>query len=150
MVILNNKMYFYYTWNDVGTEQTTTRLATADITDPNWPGKLTHHGTVINKTSMSGSDHCDVKYRADIKKFQAIHTAARLTASSYIFMWESEDGITFKKVGVVPGTFKPYLHNCGWSGDSQGHIDTSKPQFLSYAYGPTWGAWNTAWHPLTF
>lgn len=150
MVILNNKIYFYYTWNDVGNEVSTTRLVTADVTDPNWPGKITHHGTVINKTSMSGADHCDVKYRDDIKKFQAIHTAARLTPSSYIFLWESEDGITFKKVGVVQGSFKPYLHNCGWSGDSQGHIDISKPQFISYAYGPTWGAWNTAWHPLTF
>ena len=151
MVILNNTIYLYYSWNDTGAELTTTRVATADVTDPNWPNKLTFHGTAINKSALSGADHCDVKYREDIKKFQAIHTAARLTANSYIFLWESEDGITFKKVGALTGnTLKPYLHNCGWSGDEQGHIDPRKPQFISYAYGPQWAAWNTAWHPLIF
>ncbi len=31
-----------------------------------------------------------------------------------------------------------------------GHINPRKKQYLSYAYGPDWGKWNTAWHPVRF
>ena len=150
MVVKNDTLFFYYTWNAGVGEEVTTRLATAPATDANWPAHLTYHGTVINKSNIPGSDHCDIKYRDDIKKFQAIHTASRLTASSYIVLWESVDGINFKKVAELRDKLKPYLHNCGWSGDETGHINPAKQQYISYAYGPNWANWNTFWHPLTF
>lgn len=88
IIVKDEKIFFYYTWNARGEEEVTTRLATAASTDGDWPANLTFHGTVINKTNIPGSDHSDVKYRSDIEKFQAIHTAARLTASSYIVVWD--------------------------------------------------------------
>ncbi len=150
MVIVDGTLFLYYSWNDTGDESTTTRVATAPIDREDWPAHLTQHGTAINKSSIHAADHCDVKYRKDLGRFQAIHTASRISAQSHILLWESEDGITFKKVGALPGSLKPYLHNSGWSGDAQGHIDPATPQFIAYAYGPDWGAWKTAWHPLKF
>lgn len=150
ILVKDNKIFFYYAWNADGEEEVTTRLATAESTDANWPANLTYHGTVINKTNIPGSDHSDIKFRVDIGKLQAIHTAARLTASSYIVLWESSDGVNFIKVAEFRDNLKKYLHNCGWSGDEKGHIDPGKQQYISYAYGPTWANWNTAWHPIEF
>lgn len=147
MVVHNGKIFFYYSWND-GTDGPKTRVATADSSDANWPANLVVQGTAMDKTSMSGSDHSDVKYRDDLKKFQAINTASRMTANSYIVLWESADGITFTKVGEIHSPLKPYLHNCGWSGNALGHINADIQQYLSYAYGSTWGQWNTFWQPL--
>ena len=73
MVVKNDTVFFYYSWNAGGNEEATTRLVTASATNVNWPTNLTDHGTVINKTNIPGSDHCDIKYRDDIKKFQAIN-----------------------------------------------------------------------------
>ncbi|MDP4206734.1 MAG: hypothetical protein Q8859_12155, partial [Bacteroidota bacterium] len=148
IVLYNSKIYFYYSWNAGGNEEVTTRVAIADENDENWPAHLVVQGTVINKTSIPGSDHCDVKYRDDLNKFQAIHTASRMTANSYMVLWESSDGINFTKVGELRSQLRPYLHNCGWSGDGKGHMNPNKQQFVSYAYGSTWAAWNTYWQPL--
>jgi hypothetical protein len=131
-------------------ETTETRVATAAAADNNWPAHLTLHGTAINKTAIKGSDHCDVKYRDDLKKYYAIHTASRLTANSYIVLWESPDGLSFSKIAEIRAGLKPYLHNCGWSGDERGHINPGRQQYLSYAYGPNWANWNTAWQPISF
>lgn len=147
IVVHNDTIFFYYTWDDANP---TTRLATAPVDEPNWPAHLTHHGTVINKSSMTAADHCDVKYCPNQQKFFAVHTASRITPNSYIMLWESPDGIRFTQVGRMEGVFQPYLHNCGLSGDERGYIDIDKPQYISYAYGPDWGNWKTRWSPLTF
>ncbi|WP_300285567.1 hypothetical protein [uncultured Alistipes sp.] len=151
IVVLRDTVYFYYTWNDTGDEAVTTRLATADARDPLWPARLTFHGTVINKSDIPGADHCDVKYREDIGKFQAIHTAGRMGPKSYIVLWESSDGIRFERAGELRDNLEPYLHNCGWSGDSVGHMKRGVQQYISYAYGSdtsAWGQWNTRWSPI--
>ncbi len=150
-VVLGDSVYCYYTWNATGDESITTRLVTADANDPNWPAHLNFHGTVINKSDIKGADHCDVKYRDDLKKFQAIHAAQRMGPDSYIVLWESEDGIHFTRKGEIRDNLKPYLHNCGWSGDGRGHMRKGVQQYISYAYGTTeaaWGQWNTWWSPL--
>lgn len=150
MVVKDNKIFFYYSWNGGNNETITTRVATANEDDPNWPAHLSLHGTAINKSLISGADHCDVKYRDDIKKFQAVHTASRITAESYIVLWVSSDGLNFEKSGEIRNNLRPYLHNCGWSSDEKGHINTTKQNFISYAYGPKWAAWNTFWNPISF
>ncbi|MDD3108448.1 MAG: hypothetical protein PHV49_04465, partial [Alistipes sp.] len=122
MVVMGDTLYFYYTWNGTGDERTTTRLVTASTQDSLWPAHLTYHGTVINKSKLKGADHCDVKYREDLGVFQAIHTVERMSARSYIMVWESADGIHFQPKGEIRKNLKPYLHNCGWSGDERGHI----------------------------
>jgi len=148
MVVNNDTLFFYYTWNDVNILET--RVATVNASDTIWPAHVVLRGTAVDKSTISGADHCDIKYRADLKKYYAIHTAARLTVNSYIVLWESADGISFTKIAEIRSNLKPYLHNCGWSGDEKGHIDPSKRQYLSYAYGPDWGNWKTAWHPISF
>ena len=143
IVVVDNTVYFYYTWHD---DYPTTRVATAPADDLNWPGKLSYKGIAINKENIAGADHCDVKYREDIGKFQAIHTAARMSEKGYIVVWQSNDGIHFEKIGEVHENLMPGIHNCGWSGDGKGHIEADVQQFLSYAYGiGTWGKWKTRW-----
>lgn len=148
MVVNNDTLFFYYTWTDK--DKNETRVATVDANDAYWPLHLTFHGTAVDKTAIEGADHCDIKYRTDLRHYQAIHTASRLTANSYIILWESVDGIHFSKKAELRDHLEPYLHNCGWSGDTQGHINPETPQFLSYAYGPDWGNWKTKWHPIDF
>ncbi len=148
MVVKNDTLFFYYSWNSGGSTNTTTRLATASAKDTNWPLNLNYRGTVINKSGITAADHCDVKYRDDLKKFQAIHTASRMTSASYIVLWESADGINFTKIAEIRDKLNPFLHNCGWSGDETGHINPEKEQYISYSYGSKWANWKTAWHPL--
>jgi hypothetical protein len=148
MVVNNGRIFFYYSWNLLQT--TETRVATANVNDTNWPAHLNYHGMAINKTTIAIADHCDVKYRKDLHKFYAIHTASRFTQNSYVVLWESSDGLSFSKIAEIRDNLKPYLHNCGWSGDENGLINPAKQQYLSYAYGPNGGGWNTAWHPITF
>lgn len=143
IVVLNNTVYFYYTWHD---EYPTTQLATAPADDPNWPGKLSYKGIAINKKNISKADHCDVKFREDIGKFEAIHTAARMTEKGYIMIWQSKDGLNFEKAGEIHENLMPGIHNCGMSGDRRGHIKKDTQQYLSYAYGiGSWGKWKTRW-----
>lgn len=148
MVVNNDTLFFYYTWTDKTTNET--RVAIADATNENWPAQLEIKGIAVDKTAITGADHCDIKYRDDLKKYYAVHTAARLTANSYIVLWESVDGLSFNKIAEIRSRLKPYLHNCGWSGDEHGHIDPEKQQYISYAYGPNWANWNTMWHPVNF
>ena len=151
MVVVDGTLYVYYSWNET---VETTRVSTAPADDPLWPAKLTHHGTAINKQGLTGADHCDVKYCDEMKKFIAIHTAQRMSKSSFIQIWISSDGKTFQKYKKLTGRLGGGLHNIGISGDAQGHIDVNKQQFIAYAYGldeqgnSSWGRWNTKWNPL--
>lgn len=150
MVVLDNTVYLYYSWND---EEVSTRLATVSADDPNWPAHLNQRGIVIHKGQISGADHCDVKYRDDVKRFYAVHTADRMTEKSYIMYYESTDGVNFQGKGLLEGAFCKGLHNCGISGDEQGHIDIRIPQYVAYAYGigtsiGEWGEWKTRFSPL--
>jgi len=142
-VVVGDTIYFYYSWNDAGT---TTRVATAPANHPDWPGQLTYRGVAMDKSTIAGADHADVKYREEIGKFQAIHTADRMSEKGYLVIWQSDNGIDFEKVGEVRNQLMPGMHNCGWSGDGRGHIRKGVPQFLSYAYGVgSWGKWKTRW-----
>ncbi len=153
MVVKDNVLYVYYTWTDNGNA---TRLATAPADDPLWPANLTQKGTVINKSDISGADHCDVKYCDAMGKFIAIHTASRMSSKAYVQIWTSSDGVTFVKGDMLTGQLGGGLHNIGISGDPQGHIDLEKQQYIGYAYGldengkSSWGKWNTKWNPLKF
>ncbi len=148
-VVLNDVVYFYYSWIEGhGTKANTTCVSTADAGDLNWPGNLVYRGVAVNKSNIGAADHCDVKYNEGSKKFLAIHTASRMTENGYLVLWESADGITFEKVEELHDHLMPYLHNCGWSGDEKGHIREGVQQYLSYAYGETWAHWNTRWVPI--
>ena len=108
MVVLDNTVYINYSWND---KEVSTRLATVLTDDPHWPAHLNQRGTVIYKGQISGADHCNVKYRLDIGKFYAVHTADRMTENSYIMYCESIDGIDFQEKGLLESLFCKGLHN---------------------------------------
>lgn len=148
MVMVDSVLYLYYTWND---GSNATRLATAPAGDENWPVSLTMRGTVIDKSSILESDHCDVKYCDDIGCFIAMHSSKRMSQDAFLVVWISNDGINFTNIGALEGDRQPGLHSCGMTGDAQGHIQLSRPQYIAYAYGiGTWGQWNTYFQPLQF
>ncbi len=149
MVVLDDLLYIYYTWDAGG--GTLTRVATAPVNDENWPAAMKFYGTAVDKRSFSASDHCDVKYIDDIQRFVAMNTSSRMSASAYISVWISTSGKKFTYLGKLEGPTQPGLHNLGLSGDELGHMQLSKPQFVAYAYGiGTWGKWNTFLQPLSF
>ena len=166
IVVKDDTIYIYYTYDDGGTALT--KVATADRTDPNWPGSLTFHGTAVDKAWLAQHDNvtgtdlaktydsCDVKYVEDYDLFYAFHTSYRITALSRLSVWTSTDGLTFTYLGDVTGNVIKYAHNMGVSGDGLGHVNLSKTQYVSYAFSPAdatdraHGAWSTYWSVLTY
>ena len=171
IVVKDNTIYLYYTYDDGGTP--VTKVATADRTNPNWPGSLTFHGTAVDKAALAASegvsadnpdtaglihsyDSCDVKYVEDYDLFYAFHTSWRITANSRLSVWTSADGLNFEYLGDVTGNVVKYAHNMGVSGDGLGHVNLSRTQYVSYAYSPadatdrSHGAWSTYWSTLSY
>lgn len=143
-VLLGDTLYIYYSWcTEVGA---TTRVATADATDENWPATLKHHGECL-PLKKSG-DSADVKYADAFGRFVAVFTEKRFTVDSYVAVWESFDGIRFRPSGFVKENTAKMLHNCGISGRADGHIGADDPVYLSYAYGDDWGNWPTRMHKV--
>lgn len=80
-------------------------------------------------------------------------TEKRFSDDSYVAVWESFDGLSFRRSGFVKANTAPKLHNCGISGRADGHIGAGDPVYLSYAYGGAgegeWGNWATRIHRVT-
>ena len=162
IVVKDNTVYFYHSWvegyseTQGGTEVVVkpstrkTYVWTAPLSD-DWPAHLTFRGVAMDQTSLPSSDSADVKYVEDYDLYYAFHTYYRMTSLAKIAVWTSEDGINFTFRGNLGGTLQPGAHNMGVSGDGQGHIRLSEPQYVSYAYGGSgWGNWNTWFAPLFF
>lgn len=141
-VLLGDTLYIYYTWHSE--KGATTRVATADATDENWPATLQFRGECI--PAKNNGDSADVKYADAYGRFVAVYTEKRFTDESYIAVWESFDGLTFRRSGFVKQNTARKLHNCGISGRADGHIGADDPVYLSYAYGSDWGDWPTRLH----
>ena len=140
-VLMGSTLYIYYSWNDSGS---TTRVATADATDENWPATLEFHGECL--PPKDSGDSADVKYCDEYGRFIAVFTEKRFSDDSYVSVWESFDGINFRRSGFVKNNTAKKLHNCGISGRADGHIGKGDPVYLSYAYGSDWGNWPTRFH----
>ena len=149
-VVMGETLYVYYSWcNETGA---TTRVATADATDENWPATLQFHGECI--PPKNGGDSADVKYLDEYGRFVAVFTEKRFSDESYVAVWESFDGLTFRPSGFVKANTCKKLHNCGISGRADGHIAAGDPVYLSYAYAGadsagSWGNWATRLHKVT-
>ena len=144
-VRMGDTLYVYYSWVDEN--GAATRVATADATDENWPATLVEHGVCI--PAKNGGDSTDVKYADAFGRFIAVYTEQRFSDESYVAVWESFDGLTFRPSGFVKTNTMKKLHNCGVSGRSDGHICADDPVYLSYAYGSDWGRWPTRMHKVT-
>ena len=151
-VIKDETIYIYYTWtsrhND-GKTFSQTRVATADITDENWPAHLTYHGVASERTSTS-NDSYDVVYCEDLSKFVALSTDHRFREHSILAVYESDDGLRFQRVNEIKVNTGWKLHNCGISGDIHHHIKKGDTMLLAYAYGSQWGKWATRLHRYDF
>ncbi len=140
MVIVNNKLYIYYTWRDGELNQT--RVSVADALDENWPETLEYKGIAIDHVE-GDTDSADVKFIDDYGKFIAVSTASRFTTDSYIKVYMSNDGLSFEKSYYLKTNTIHNLHNCGITSRENGHIRLSDNIYLSYAYGEEFGTWAT-------
>jgi len=154
-VVKGDTLFVYYTIiskRPDGTAINQTHVATAPADDPNWPGKLTHHGSLWDR--LPGEDSADVKYHEGLGRFLAFCTASRMSDDSFIIVRESEDGLDFGEPVRVEGPLQTHLHNMGVSGDPLGHIPADMEPFIAYAYadgsrpGVSWGFWHTLLHPI--
>lgn len=151
-VVKENTLYIYYTWTSKkadGSHYSETRVATADVTDPDWPAHLTLHGTAVLRTSKS-NDSYDVVYCEDLDKFIALSTDHRFSEDSFLAVYESNDGLRFTRVNELRVNTSFMLHNCGISGDCLHHIRKGDVMLLAYAYGNKWGCWGTHLHKYDF
>ena len=148
-VVMGDTLYIFYTWWDE--YGPATRVATADATSENWPATMVHHGECI--PPKDGGDSADVVYSDEYGRFIAVFTEKRFSDESYVAVWESFDGLTFRRAGFVKDNTCKKLHNCGISGRADGHIAAGDPVYLSYAYGgadaDSWGNWATRLHKVT-
>ena len=149
-VVMGDTLYIFYTWWDE--HGPATRVATADATDENWPATMQHHGECI--PPKNNGDSADVVYSDEYGRFIAVFTEQRFSDNSYVAVWESFDGLTFRRAGFVKENTCKKLHNCGISGRADGHIGAGDPVYLSYAYAGadttgSWGNWATRMHKVT-
>jgi hypothetical protein len=155
-VVRNGVISAYYTWIDGTVNET--RLETAP-SSANWPASLSSPTTVIVRPgdgNLQGSslgiveDSTDIKYSDALNEYIGITVENRLEANSYVRMYTSPDGIHFTISDLIDHDQHGYAANIGISGDSQGHINTTGPNFIAYAYGPTRGDWATRLSPISF
>lgn len=151
-VIKDHLLYMYYTWSSRDTDGQLiheTRVATADITDENWPAHLVQQGTAMKRLG-GGNDSCDMVYCEDLQKFVALSTDLRFSENSYLAVFESDDGLRYTHVNCIKVNTGWMCHNCGISGDAHHHIKSGDTMLLSYAYGNQWGKWSTRLHEYSF
>lgn len=150
-------LYIYTSWLSVDTSGkaiTQTRVYTAPSDDLNWPTKMEYRGIALTRALRE--DSTDVKYVPAYKKFIAIATAERFQKQSYIHLWSSVDGITFKHEANIKANTMEKIHNGGISSMPNGHIDINAVNYIGYAYVPptatgnSWGNWWTRFSPISW
>ena len=147
-VVKDGTLYIYYTWSLAAGAVWETRVATASISNANWPGSLTYRGTAISRGN--GEASTDIKYIDGMGKFIGVAERNRLQASSYIVFYESANGLNFTLSNTLTDYIMPYSHNSGISGRCDGHLKLEDKNFIAYAYGSTWGRWSTFLNPIHF
>lgn len=153
LVIRGSQLLIYYSYL---AESNQTRVATANIAAANWPATVVDKGVAYNRPGPTGDvqvlaeDSIDVKWVPELNRFIGVAVFNRLGAPSYLKLYQSTDGLTFRAQPLEDGDRKPYAHNIGLSGDEQGHLSLSAANFVAYAYGPSWGQWSTRLSPISF
>ena len=151
-VIKDDTIYMYYTWTSKdrdGRLVQQTRVATADITNENWPAAVVQRGVAVNRP-RGDNDSYDVVYCEDLGKFIALSTDYRFSENSLLAVYESDDGLRFERVNEIKVNTGWMCHNCGISGDEHHHIKKGDTLLLAYAYGNQWGRWGTRLHAYDF
>lgn len=149
-VELKGKLYIYYTWktsNLSGSDINQTRVAVADSTREDWPATIEYKGIAIEGSSMS-QDSADIKYIEDYGKFIGVCTDNRFGDNSKLCIYESNDGLTFKRVNELRSNLVYKMHNSGISSRPNGHVNLADKVYVGYAYGEKWGCWGTRIHQI--
>ncbi|MBR4256583.1 MAG: hypothetical protein IKQ18_05410, partial [Clostridia bacterium] len=150
-VVSNDVLYIYYTKTSRradGGRISQTLVATADATDENWPGKIRQRGVAAERSS-GGNDSFDVVYSDEYGKFIAISTDRRFTRDSMLAIYESNNGLRFRRCNELRTNVGFMCHNSGISGDELHHVKKNDLKLLGYAYGDKWGFWGTRFHEYT-
>lgn len=145
-VIKDEKLYVYNTW--ICPEGNFTKVSIGDLSE-NWPATLEDYGVVMTK--ISGQDSVDVVYADEIDKFLAFATEQRFTNKSGIVVYESSDGINFKKCDLTSDNVLMHCHNMGISKKLDGHISINDDLLIGYAYSNSssnWGKWATVFQKI--
>ena len=145
-VELNGTLYIYYTQNCPSGKYL--MVATADAKNDNWPADIDFKGVA----AKVNTDSLDIKYIEDWGKFIGVATGDRMNSSSWLAIFESNDGLTFELVDAVREGTYPALHNAGISSARNGHINLERDSDrlrVIYAYGTGWGQWNTRVQNIT-
>ncbi len=137
-VELDGTLYIYYTVSD--SKGHTTRVATADSTEENWPLTMEYKGVALGAGT---NDAIDVKYVEEYGKFVAVASDERLSENSYLVFYESDDGFKFSVTDILKENIYYFAHNPGIAGTRDGHITAEMKKYVAYAYGKGWGIWNT-------
>ena len=91
-------------------------------------------------------------YLDDYDKFVAFAATGRLTETSGVIIWVSDDGKNFEDGVKVQEGFEDYLHNIGISKNKDGHISMDDDLVIGYAYSAndtlSWGRWCTKIQPI--
>ena len=137
-VIKDDELFVYYTYFDLNGGYT--GLMKADLVK-NWPLTMRDMGMVCPRVN---NDSLDVVYAQDLDLFLAFSIDDRMSESSQVIVYKSPDGRdTFEKMDTTKKYIDDYAHNLGISKDAYGHIDTSRPVLIGYAFGKRWGHWST-------
>ncbi|MBS7353711.1 MAG: hypothetical protein PUC86_01740 [Solobacterium sp.] len=146
-VIKDDVLYLFYSYIDL--HNNVTRVKISDLSE-NWPLNLTGYDIVINK--INNQDSADVVYLDDYDKFVAFAATGRLTETSGVIIWVSDDGKNFEDGVKVQEGFEDYLHNIGISKNKDGHISMDDDLVIGYAYSAndtlSWGRWCTKIQPI--
>lgn len=151
-VVKDDVLYIYSTWTTKKTDNTfysVTNVATADITREDWPATIKPQG-VASVRSSGKNDSYDIVFCEDLNKFIALSTDLRFSDNSMLAVYESDDGLRFRRVNEIKVNTSFWCHNCGISGDYHHHIKSGDLMLLGYAYGNSWGKWGTRIHRYDF
>ena len=150
-VELNGCLYIYYSlreWTNAEGYVNKTMAATADASDANWPSSIRTWGSAaVRSGSPSGAD---VKYHEPSGKFIMMGMENAMSPSSGIFVYQSDDGLSFTQCDALYDNVYYYAHNNGMSGNRSGHIADGDQAFITYAYGTGTANWATRLSPVEF
>ncbi len=160
-VIRDEEIFVYSTLDSFSEENRrvkSTVVHTADVTKKDWPSSLRFAGYAVIRTDMDSTseedgyeyfecDSWDAAYVEEYDKFLAICTNRRLRNDSCLLYYESDDGLSFRRISEINTNVCRACHNAGLMSDANGHIKPQDPVVVGYAYagseGAAWGVWAT-------
>ena len=134
-VIVNDDLYIFYSYVET---DGLIGLYKADLSE-NWPATMRYKSDVLSRTYQ---DSLDVVYDDNLDLFFGFSVEFRMSESSRLIMYKSENGKEFEEVDTTKEMVEDFSHNMGIAKSKSGHIDSNDELLIGYAYGQNWGRWN--------